>query len=80
MSRKCVITGKKPLSGNNVSHAHNKTRRAQLPNIQNKRIFVPELDRFVRLRVSTRALRSISKLGLMNYLKKQNLKLNDVLG
>ena len=80
MSRKCVITGKKPLSGNNVSHAHNKTRRAQLPNIQNKRIFVPELDRFVRLRVSTRALRSISKLGLMSYLKKQNLTLNDVLG
>lgn len=80
MSRKCVITGKKPLSGNNVSHAHNKTRRAQLPNIQNKRIFVPELDRFVRLRVSTRALRSISKLGLMNYLKKNNLKLNEVLG
>jgi large subunit ribosomal protein L28 len=80
MSRKCVITGKKPLSGNNVSHAHNKTRRAQLPNIQNKRIFVPELDRFVRLRVSTRALRSISKLGLMNYLKKNKLTLNQVLG
>jgi len=80
MSRKCVITGKKPLAGNNVSHAHNKTRRAQLPNIRNKRIYVPELDRFVRLRVSTRALRSISKLGLMNYLKKNQLKLNDVVG
>ncbi|MFP4113586.1 MAG: 50S ribosomal protein L28 [Spirochaetota bacterium] len=78
MSRKCSITGKKPLSGNNVSHAHNKTRRLQLPNIQKKRIYVPELGRFVRLRVSTRALRSISKVGLLSYLKKNDLSLNDV--
>ena len=78
MSRKCTITGKKPLSGNNVSHAHNKTRRQQLPNIQKKRIFVPELGRFVRLRLSTRALRSISKVGLLNYLKKNDLRLKDV--
>jgi large subunit ribosomal protein L28 len=78
MSRKCTITGKKPLSGNNVSHAHNKTRRQQLPNIQKKRIFVPELGRYVRLRLSTRALRSISKVGLLNYLKKNDLRLKDV--
>lgn len=78
MSRKCSITGKKPMSGNNVSHAHNKTRRMQLPNIQKKRIYVPELGRFVRLSISTRALRSISKVGLLNYLKKQNLQLKDV--
>jgi large subunit ribosomal protein L28 len=78
MSRKCSITGKRPLSGNNVSHAHNKTRRLQLPNIRKKRIFVPELGRFVRLTLSTRALRSISKVGLMNYLKKNDLKLKDV--
>lgn len=78
MSRKCTITGKKPMSGNNVSHAHNKTRRYQLPNIKKKRIFVPELGRHVRLKLSTRALRSISKLGLLAYLKKNDLTLKDV--
>lgn len=78
MARKCSITGKKPMSGNNVSHAHNKTRRMQLPNIQKKRLYVPELGRYVRLKLSTRALRTVSKLGLMTYLKKKNLKLQDV--
>lgn len=78
MSRKCAITGKKPLSGNNVSHAHNKTRRLQLPNIQKKRLYVPELGRYVRLTISTRALRSVSKVGLLNYLKKNGLTLKDV--
>jgi large subunit ribosomal protein L28 len=78
MSRKCSVTGKKPMSGNNVSHAHNKTRRYQLPNIKKKRIFVPELGRHVRLKLSTRALRSISKVGLLAYLKKNNLQLKDV--
>ncbi len=78
MARKCTITGKKPLSGNNISHAHNKTRRMQLPNIRKKRIYVPELGRFVRLTVSTRALRSISKVGLLAYLKKHDLQLKDV--
>ena len=78
MARKCTITGKKPLSGNNVSHAHNKTRRMQRPNIRKKRIYVPELGRFVRLTLSTRALRSVSKVGLLDYLKKNDLKLKDV--
>ena len=78
MSRKCSITGKKPMSGNNVSHAHNKTRRYQLPNIKKKRIFVPELGRHVRLKLSTRALRTVSKLGLLAYLKKNDLQLKDV--
>ena len=78
MARKCVFTGKKPLAGNSVSHANNKTRRAQLPNMRTKRIFVPELDRFVKLTLSTRALRSISKLGLLAYLKKSDLTLKDV--
>ncbi|MFP4377756.1 MAG: 50S ribosomal protein L28 [Spirochaetales bacterium] len=79
MARKCSITGKKPLSGNNVSHAHNKTRRYQRPNIQKKRIYVPELGRFVRLTLSTRALRSVSKVGLLSYLKKNKLELKDVI-
>lgn len=78
MSRKCSITGKKPMAGNNVSHAHNTTRRYQLPNIKKKRIFVPELGRHVRLKLSTRALRSVSKIGLLSYLKKNNLTLRDV--
>ena len=78
MSKACEICGKKTSFGNNVSHAHNKTRRYQLPNIKKKRIFVPELGRHVRLKISTRTLRSISKVGLLAYLKKNNLKLKDV--
>jgi large subunit ribosomal protein L28 len=79
MSRKCKLTGKGPMSGNNVSHAHNKTRRVQVPNLQWKRIYVPELDRTVRIRMSTRAIRTIDKKGLMAYLKDRGLKLSDVL-
>lgn len=78
MSRRCAISGKKPLSGNNVSHAHNKTRRLQRPNIQTKRLYVPELKRFVRIKLSTRALRTVSKIGLMPYLRKEGLTLKDV--
>ena len=78
MSRRCSISGKSPMAGNNVSHAHNKTRRWQRPNIQTKRLFVPELKRFVRLKVSTRALRTISKIGLLPYLRKEGLQLKDV--
>lgn len=66
------------MAGNNVSHAHNKTRRWQRPNIQTKRLFVPELSRYVRVKVSTRALRTISKIGLMPYLRKEGLSLKDV--
>ncbi|TVQ38268.1 MAG: 50S ribosomal protein L28 [Spirochaetaceae bacterium] len=78
MARRCSITGKKPLSGNNISHAHNKTKKWQKPNIHYKKLYVPELERSVRVRVSTRALRSISKLGLMAFLRKQGLQLKDV--
>ncbi len=79
MSRKCKLTGKGPMAGNNVSHAHNKTRRRQLPNLQWKRIYVPELDRTVRIRLSTRALRTIDKKGLLSYLRDRGLKLADIL-
>ena len=78
MSRKCDITGKRPLAGNNVSHAHNKTKKRQLPNLQSKRIFVPELGRSVRLKVATSALRSIDKMGLAAFLRKNGLSLSDV--
>ncbi len=78
MSRRCQITGKKPLSGHNVSHAHNVTNKWQRPNIQRKRIFVPELGRSIRLKVSTRALRTIDKKGLTAFLRDQGLSLKDV--
>ena len=78
MSRKCKLSGKKPLVGNNVSFSQKKTKRRQLPNLQSKRVYVPELDRMVKIRMSTRAMRTVDKIGLMPYLKKQNLRLKDV--
>jgi large subunit ribosomal protein L28 len=78
MSRKCDITGKRPLTGYNVSHAHNKTKKRQLPNLQTKRIFVPELGKSIRIKVSTSALRSIDKMGLRAFLRKNGLSLSDV--
>ncbi len=78
MSRKCAITGKRPLTGYNVSHAHNKTKKRQLPNLQKKRIFDPEASKWVRIKVSTSALRSIDKLGLHAFLRKNGLTLKDV--
>ena len=78
MSQKCMITGKAPLTGNHVSHANNKVKRRQNPNLQWKHIFVPELNRRVRVRLSTRALRTINKKGLLAFLKDNNLKLKDL--
>ena len=78
MSFKCQITGKKPKAARNVSHAHNVTPRWQRPNIQKKRLYVPELGRSVRIRLSTRALRTITKKGLMRYLRDEGLTLKDV--
>ena len=78
MSRKCQITGKKPMSARHISHAHNVTPRWQKPNIQRKRIYVAELGRWVRLRISTRALRTLNKKGLLRFLKDEGLTLKDV--
>ena len=78
MSQRCMITGKGPMAGNRVSHAHNKTRRRQLPNLQWKRIYIPEMDRTVRVKLSTRALRTIDKKGLMAFLREQGLSLRDI--
>jgi len=78
MSRVCKITGKRPLVGNNVSKSNRKTKRRQIPNLQSKRIYVPELGKFVQLKVSVTALKTIDRLGLMPYLKKQGLKLSDI--
>jgi len=78
MARKCKLSGKKPLVGYNISHAHNKTKKRQIPNLQRKRIFVTELGRFVRVRLSTRALRTVTKKGLLPFLKEEGLSLKDV--
>jgi len=64
MARVCQVTGKGPLSGNNVSHANNKTRRRYLPNLQWHRFWVASENRFVRLRVSMHAMRTIDKNGI----------------
>ncbi|MFA7421296.1 MAG: 50S ribosomal protein L28 [Melioribacteraceae bacterium] len=63
MARKCQLTGVGPASGNNVSHAHNKTKRRFLPNLQKKRIWVKELNKFVTVKVTASALRTLSKNG-----------------
>ena len=80
MSRRCELTGKGPLVGYQVSHSHHKTKNRQLPNLQKKRIWVPELGRFVRLNVTTRALRTITKLGLAEFCRKNNLDFDAVVG
>ena len=64
MSRECEVTGKKPMVGNNVSHANNKTKRRFLPNLQNRRFWVESENRWVRMRVSGAGLRIIDKLGI----------------
>ncbi|HEX5420271.1 MAG TPA: 50S ribosomal protein L28 [Gammaproteobacteria bacterium] len=64
MSRVCQITGKRPMSGNNVSHANNKTRRRFLPNLHTQRFWLEEERRFVTLRVSSKGLRIIDKRGI----------------
>ncbi len=69
MSRVCQVTGKRPVSGNNVSHANNKTRQRFLPNLQHHRFWVEAEKRFVRLRVSTKGLRIIDKNGIDTVLK-----------
>ena len=62
--RVCDLTGKRPMVGNNVSHANNKTRRRFLPNLHNHRFWVESENRYVRLRVSNAALRTIDKNGI----------------
>ncbi len=64
MSRICQITGKRPMAGNNVSHAHNKTRRRFLPNLHARRFWVESENRWVKLRVSNNGLRIIDKKGI----------------
>ncbi|MEM1435379.1 MAG: 50S ribosomal protein L28 [Pseudomonadota bacterium] len=64
MSQVCQVTGKRPISGNNVSHANNRTRRRFLPNLHHHRFWVESENRFVRLRVSAKGMRIIDKKGI----------------
>ena len=64
MSRRCAVTGKSILVGNNVSHANNKTKRRYLPNLQYRRLWVESENRFVKLRLTNAGLRTIDKLGI----------------
>ena len=69
MARVCQVTGKRPQVGNNVSHANNKTKRRFLPNLQKKRFFIPEENKWVTLKLSTKAIKTISKYGITAVLK-----------
>lgn len=64
MSKVCQLTGKRVATGNNVSHANNRTRRRFLPNLQKKRIWSPEEGKWITLRISTKALKTLDKIGL----------------
>ncbi len=69
MSRVCQVTGKRPMSGNNVSHAKNRTRRRFLPNLHSRRFWLEDENRWVRLRVSGKGLRIIDKKGIETVLE-----------
>lgn len=64
MTRMCAITGKRPVAGNNVSHAHNKTKRKFVPNLHTRRYWVPNQNRHITLQVSAKGIRIIDKLGI----------------
>lgn len=70
MARVCQITGKKPIVGNNVSHANNRTKRRFLPNLHTKKFYIPEEDTWITLKVSSTALRTIDKYGISAVLDK----------
>ena len=69
MSRVCQITGKRPMSGNNVSHANNRTRRRFLPNLHSQRFWLESEKKYVKLRISHQGLRIIEKLGIERVVK-----------
>jgi len=64
MAKRCQLTGKKPMTGNNVSHANNKTKRRFLPNLQKKRFYLESENRWIRLKVSARGIKTITKKGV----------------
>ncbi len=78
MSKVCQLTGKRPITGNHVSHSNRKTKRRFEPNLQTKRYFIPEVNKWVTLKLSTSAMRNINKIGLYEYLKAQKAKGFDI--
>ena len=74
MARVCQVTGKKPIGGHKVSHSNVKTKRRFLPNLKTKRFFLAEEDRWITLKVSTGALRTINKKGLLVVVKELRAK------
>lgn len=79
MARVCEITGKRPQVGNNVSHANNKTKRKFYPNLHKKRFYIPEEDKWVTLKVSANAIKTINKKGITAVLKEAKANGNLVL-
>ena len=79
MAKQCQISKVNWQNGNRVSHANNKTHHMFMANLQTKKIFVPELNRSVRLKLSTRVIRTISKIGLDATLRKFNVKMKDLI-
>jgi len=75
MSRVCQVTGTKRLTGNKVSHSQRKTKRAQHPNLVKKRIYIPEEDRTITVRLSARALRTMNKKGAKAVLQEHGIQL-----
>ena len=69
MARVCQVTGKRPISGNKVSHSNIKTKRRFLPNLQTKRFFLAEEDKWVTIKLSSEAIRTINKNGLYSVIK-----------
>jgi large subunit ribosomal protein L28 len=79
MAHRCKISGKGRQSGHRVSHANNKTKHTFKANLQTKKLFIPELGKSIRTKLSTRMIRTIDKNGLQQTLKKHSLRLEDLL-
>jgi large subunit ribosomal protein L28 len=78
MSRYCQVTGKQTNSANNVSHANNRTKRKQKPNLQDKRFYLPSEDRWIKLTVSTRGIKTIDKKGIETVVEEMRQRGEDI--
>lgn len=74
MSRICDLTGKRPITGNRVSHSNHKTKRWFYPNLHTKKFYIPELDEWITLKVAASTIRTINKKGIFSYLKELDKK------
>ena len=79
MARKCKISGLSRQSGHRVSHAKNRTKHTFLANLQPRKLFIAEENKYVRVRISTRVMRTIDKIGLTKTLKKYNMTIKDLM-